>query len=184
MIPTAYRRNARGLRDRQAFEVEFEVEFESPDPAAASPSGLLPTRRCHRGRASPSTRAGNRYLQVRASSFSPAVRSRAVCSGQSRSLETTVALGSGSLTWGGGGGRNCMACKGSGVQIPQLHQAIHLPRSQRRLPANDAQWPPNAVGVAKVVAGRGPPRPSPGPPPGAPRPRPAGGWPSPGVVCQ
>jgi hypothetical protein len=24
MIPTAYRRNARDLRDRQAFEVEFE----------------------------------------------------------------------------------------------------------------------------------------------------------------
>jgi hypothetical protein len=35
MIPTAYRRNARGLRDRQA----FDVEFESPDPAAASPPG-------------------------------------------------------------------------------------------------------------------------------------------------
>ena len=26
--------------------------------------------------------------------------------------------GPGSLTWGWGGGRNCMACKGSGVQIP------------------------------------------------------------------
>jgi hypothetical protein len=29
-----------------------------------------------------------------------------------------VGLGSGALTWGRGGGRNCMACKGSGVQIP------------------------------------------------------------------
>jgi hypothetical protein len=84
------------------------VEFASPDPAAASPPGSCPPGGGHRGRASPSTRAGNRYLQVRASSFPPAVppashkqRSRAVCSGQSRSLETTVALGSGSLTWGG-----------------------------------------------------------------------------------
>ncbi len=96
------------------------MEFESPDPAAATPPGSCPPGGGYRGRASPSTRAGNRYLRVRASSFSPAVppachkqRSRAVCSGQSRSLETTVALGSGSLTWGGGGGRNCMACKGS-----------------------------------------------------------------------
>jgi hypothetical protein len=61
-------------------------------PACRELSGLLPTRR-----------------------WSP--RSRAVCSGQSRSLETTVALGSGSLTWGGGGGRTCMACKGSSVRI-------------------------------------------------------------------
>jgi hypothetical protein len=30
MIPTAYRRNARGLRDRHT------VEFESPDPPAAT----------------------------------------------------------------------------------------------------------------------------------------------------
>jgi hypothetical protein len=53
-------------------------------------------------------------------SFSSAVppachkqRARTVSSGQSRSLETTVGLGASSLTWGGGGGRNCMACKGS-----------------------------------------------------------------------
>jgi hypothetical protein len=45
---------------------------------------------------------------------------RAISSGHQRyvavshgSLETTVAPGSGSLTWGGGEGRNCMACKGS-----------------------------------------------------------------------
>ena len=80
MIPTAYRRNARGLRDRQA----FEVEFESPDPAAASPPGSCPRGGGHRGRASPSTRAGNRYLQVRASSFSPACHPRAISSGHER----------------------------------------------------------------------------------------------------
>jgi hypothetical protein len=99
------------------------VEFESPDPPAASPPGSCPRGGGHRGRASPSTRAGNRYLQVRASSFSPAVppachkqRSRAVCSGQSRSLETTVALGSGSLTWGGGGGRTAWHARGQGLE--------------------------------------------------------------------
>jgi hypothetical protein len=76
--------------------------------AAASPRGSCPRGGGHRGRASPLRAAENRNLQVRASSFSPAVppachkqRSRAVCSGQSRSLETTVALGSGSLTWVG-----------------------------------------------------------------------------------
>src|SRR5215207_4094144 len=63
--------------------------------------------------------------QVPASSFSPAVpptchkqRTPAVSSGQPRSLEKTVGLRARALTCGGGGGRNCMACKGSGVQIP------------------------------------------------------------------
>jgi hypothetical protein len=58
--------------------------------------------------------------EVRASSSSPAVppachkqRSPAVCSGQSRSLREGRWAGRTSLTWGGGGGRNCMACKGS-----------------------------------------------------------------------
>jgi hypothetical protein len=57
--------------------------------------------------------------------FSPAVpptcqkqRSPTVSSGQSRSLRGGRWAGRTSLTWGGGGGRNCMACKGSGVQIP------------------------------------------------------------------
>jgi hypothetical protein len=44
VMPTAYRRYARGLRDRQA----FEVEFESPDPAAASPPGSCPRGDGHR----------------------------------------------------------------------------------------------------------------------------------------
>jgi hypothetical protein len=96
------------------------VEFASPDPAAPSPPGSCPRGVVTEDGPRPLRELGSVYLQVRASSFAPAVppachkqRSRAVCSGQSRSLETTVALGSGSLTWGGGGGRNCMACKGS-----------------------------------------------------------------------
>jgi hypothetical protein len=40
-------------------------------------------------------------------------RSPAVCSGQSRSLGEGGLAGRTPLTWGGGGGRNCMACKGS-----------------------------------------------------------------------
>jgi hypothetical protein len=103
-------------------------------------------------------------------SFSSAVppachkqRSPAVSSGQSRSLETTVALGSGSLTWGGGGGRNCMACKGSGVQIPSAPPQVRGPLRPRP-PANPgaraagAQQPP-----VRGQCGR-PRRRSPGPP--------------------
>jgi hypothetical protein len=103
-----------GGRDRR------HVVLVSP-PGCREPSGHLPA-----GRWSPRT-----GLTLRSSwepspygwgaaLFSPAVpsachkqRSRAVCSGQSRSLETTVALGSGSLTWGGEEVRNCMACKRS-----------------------------------------------------------------------
>src|SRR5688500_10489690 len=50
---------------------------------------------------------------------------RAISSGHERYVavnhghfDRTGGLGALSLTWGGGGGRNCMACKGSGVQIP------------------------------------------------------------------
>jgi hypothetical protein len=97
------------------------VEFESPHLAAASPSGRLPTRSGSPRTASPSGRAGSRRHQVgRAWSFLAAVppachkqRSPAVCSGHSRSLEGGRWAGRRSLTWGGGGGRNCMACKGS-----------------------------------------------------------------------
>ena len=92
------------------------MKFASPDPAAATPPDSCPPGAGHRGRASP--------FYASWEPFSPAVppachkqRSRAVCSGQSRSLQTTVALGSGSLTWGGGGGRNCMAGKGSGPVV-------------------------------------------------------------------
>ena len=59
------------------------------------------------------------------SSFSPAVppachkqRSRAVCSGQPRSLGEGRDAGYVPLAWGTVAARNCMACKGSGVQIP------------------------------------------------------------------
>ena len=58
------------------------------------------------------------------SSFSPAVpptchkqRSPAVSSGQSRSLGEGGLAGHTPLTWGGGGGRNCMTCKRSRLVI-------------------------------------------------------------------
>jgi hypothetical protein len=98
---------------------------ESPHPAAASPLGSCHEAVGHRGRASPYGRAGSRRRQARASSFSPAVppmchkqRSPALSSGQSRSLGEGGCAGRTPLTWGGGVGRNCMACKGSGIQIP------------------------------------------------------------------
>jgi hypothetical protein len=88
---------------------------------AASPSGSCQRCSGHRGTGlTLRGELGSRRCQVEVSVFSPAVppachqqRSRAVCSGQSGSLQTTVALGAGSLTGGGGGGRNCMACKRS-----------------------------------------------------------------------
>src|SRR5215216_5095093 len=46
-------------------------EFESPHPAAASPSATCPRDGGHRGRASPSGRAGSRYQQVEPSPLSP-----------------------------------------------------------------------------------------------------------------
>jgi hypothetical protein len=79
----------------------------------------------HRGRASPRDELGAVAATCGRSSFSPVMppachkqRSRAVSSGQSRPVNSVVGLANLSLTWGGGAGRNCMACKGSGVQIP------------------------------------------------------------------
>jgi len=71
----------------------------------------------------PPGQPGSRRHQVWASLFSPAVppachkqRTRAVSSGQPRSLPEGRSAGRTSLTCAAGGGRNCMACKGSGVQ--------------------------------------------------------------------
>ena len=93
------------------------------------------------------TRAGKSSLQMRASSFSPAVppachkqQSRAVCSGQSRSLRDGRWAGRRSLTWGGGGGRNRMACRGSPARIDPAvpgwprRRPPAMPRGWGRLP--------------------------------------------------
>jgi hypothetical protein len=68
----------------------------------------------------PSGRAGAVAGTCERASFSPAVpptchkqRSPAVCSGQPRSLGEGRWAERTPLTWGGGGGRHCMACKGS-----------------------------------------------------------------------
>jgi hypothetical protein len=93
---------------------------------AAAPSATA----CQRRSRSPRTgltlrRTRSRRRQVRASSLSPAVplaghkeRARAVSSGQSRSLRGGRWAGRPSLTWDRGGGRNCMACKGSCAPLP------------------------------------------------------------------
>jgi hypothetical protein len=54
-------------------------------------------------------------------------RSRAVSSGHSRSLRGGRWTGRPSLTWGGGGGRNCMACKGSHRDCIARHRGVVRP---------------------------------------------------------
>jgi hypothetical protein len=51
-------------------------------------------------------------------------RTTTVLSGQPRSLRGGRWAGRSPLTWGSVGGRNCMACKGSGVQIPSAPPAL------------------------------------------------------------
>jgi hypothetical protein len=120
--------------------------FESLHPAAASPSGS-----CPRGDGSPRTAHLLAELEPSSpcgsSSFSSTVpptchkqRSPAVCSGQSRSLGEGGWAGRTPLTWDGGRARNCMACKGSGVQIPSAppphnrrSTVVSRPASARRL---------------------------------------------------
>jgi hypothetical protein len=150
-------------------------------PGCREPSGLCPRGGGDRGRASPFGRAGSRRRQVGAPSFSPAVplachkqRSPAVRSGQSRSLAEDGWAGRTSLTWGGGGGRNCMACKGSGVQIPsappQVNGPIRLrpPRNRSPRAANRQQsasarpiWSSGAAVTRPVPSVSSPGRPGP-----------------------
>jgi hypothetical protein len=99
--------------------------------------------------------------QIRASSYSPPVplacheqRSRAVSSGQSRSLRDGRCAGGGPLTWTVGTARNCMACKRSkdrwGLRLDR--NLVHLiggtrtahwsARSARSCPQSGATGPP------------------------------------------
>jgi hypothetical protein len=110
------RRNLAPGGEHVAQAVDGDAEVELP----RLPRSLANEASGHRGRAAPSGRAGDHRRQMRASSFSPAVplachkqQARAVSSGKSRSLRGARWAGRTSLTWGGGGGRNCMACKGS-----------------------------------------------------------------------
>jgi hypothetical protein len=79
----------------------------------------------HRGRASLSGRARNPRRHVRTIVILAGVpptchkqRSRAVASGQSRSLRDGRCAGRWPLTWTVGTARNCMACKGSTLDRP------------------------------------------------------------------
>jgi hypothetical protein len=58
------------------------VEFESPDPPARKPSGLLPARRWSPRMGLTLCRAGSHRRQVRASSFSPTLPSACTSSGE------------------------------------------------------------------------------------------------------
>ena len=88
-----------------------------PHPAAASPPGSCPRGGGRRGPSHPVSELGAVATRWAVWSFLAAVpstchmqRSPAVTSGQPRSLEAGRWAGRPALTWGGGGGRNCMAC--------------------------------------------------------------------------
>jgi hypothetical protein len=92
----------------------------------------------------PRAELGSRRLQVPASSFSPAVppachkqRAPAVSSGQSRSIQGGRWAGRRPATWGGGGARNCMACKGSGSRRSDSQAPSH--RCRRELARHDGR---------------------------------------------
>jgi len=110
----------------------FRPGHERTTPREAARVGVFPPRlpRALRalfheaagrgGRASSFRRAGaiaTRFEHRRSTGRATAChkqRARAVSSGQSRSLREGRWAGRPSLTWCGGGARNCMACKGSG----------------------------------------------------------------------
>jgi hypothetical protein len=89
---------------------------------------------------------------------------RAISSGHERypavshgQFEEAGGLGAPPLTWGGGGGRNCMACKGSGVQIPSAPPQVRGPfRPERsRIPALAQQIRSNRAHVRPRPAENG-----------------------------
>jgi hypothetical protein len=111
---------------RQAQIVVPKVGGSGLSTRCREPSGSWSRGGGHRGRASPFWPSWSRR-HIDASSFLPAVppachkqRSPAVSSGQSGLLEGDRWLGAGCLTWGGGGGRNCMACTRSRLEFPPL----------------------------------------------------------------
>jgi hypothetical protein len=97
------------------------ARVESPPPGCREPSGLLPTRQWSPGTALtlwaswvPSPSGAEHHRSRRP------CHPRAISSGHQRypadnhgHFEKLDGLGSTALTWGGGGPRNCMACKGS-----------------------------------------------------------------------
>jgi hypothetical protein len=103
----------------------------------------LPRSRGHRGQTSPSGRVEGRRRHERAASLSPAVppachkqRSRAVSSGQSRSLGEGPLAGHAALTWPALAPRNCMACKGSSSKDPSIPvPSLSAPEHRRVLRA-------------------------------------------------
>jgi hypothetical protein len=114
--------------------------FKSPPRAGASPPGSCPRGGGHRRRALPSGRGESRRREVRALSFLPAVppachKQRYPADSHGHSNEA-VGLGAPPLTWGGGAGRNCVACKRS------------APASEARCLLSSAadRWRPAAAG--------------------------------------
>jgi hypothetical protein len=163
--------SAGGVPERALFQAG---QSRISPPGCREPSGLLPTMQWLPRSGLTPGRAGSRCRHVRGTSFLPAVpptchkqRSPAVSSGHSRSLRGGRWAGCMPLTWGGGGGRNCMACMGSNrvgwLSLPVLgHAAGTVPRVA-------ATGPPSSV----ASSGGPPPAARPTTCPG--RARPAGG---------
>ena len=87
-----------------------------------------------RGRASPSGQLGAVAARWEHRRSRRPCHPRAISSGHERYVadshghsEEAVGLGAGSLTWGGGGGRNCMACKGSRLTTIPGRSALITP---------------------------------------------------------
>jgi hypothetical protein len=151
-------RNLRSARPSRRYQRALWAADRSsslPTQLPRALPGSCPRGVAYRGRASPCGRVRGRRCQVEATSSSPAVppachkqRSPAVCSGQSRSLGEGGWAGRTPLTWDGGEARNCMACKGSGVQIPSAPPQVSGPL-RRRPPANRppraANWQQSAL---------------------------------------
>jgi hypothetical protein len=119
------------------------ARVESPPPGCREPSGLLPTRQWSPGTALtlwaswvPSPSGAEHHRSRRP------CHPRAISSGHQRypadnhgHFEKLDGLGSTALTWGGGGPRNCMACKGSdrsalGLTLPLTMAS--MPRARAR----------------------------------------------------
>jgi hypothetical protein len=139
---------------REPRRPRWGVRRSHPTPPRAcgpcQPSGSHPKR------ASLTGRAGTVAARCQHRRSRRPCHPRAISSGHERypadnhgHSEKTVGLGARALTCGGGGGRNCMACKGSGVQIPSAPPQVRGPIRPQPPPdrppqAADWQQPPSS----------------------------------------
>jgi hypothetical protein len=102
-------------------------------PGCREPSGRLPTRRWSPGRASPSGQVGAVAARRKHRRSCRPCHPRAISSGHQRCVADSYGHSAWTvdqyrplLTWGGGAGRTCMACKGSSTPPcrPRIDQSL------------------------------------------------------------